>query len=315
VVDLTGGEPLLRPDWHTLAKEIFGMGMRVSVITNGILLDERAMDKAEEARVERLGISIDGLQETHNAIRRRRRPGPSPFDKTVAALERAVSRFPVHAITAVNRHNLGELLELGHMLHGIGITRWQLQLTIPTRKVFALEDALVNNPEELEGLAAFIAESRSDEQMPFIDTSDNIGYYTEWELPLRQRNSGQGVWLGCQAGIRAVAITYEGKVRGCSVLPPEFDCGDLHQEPLEEVWRDKRRFRFATMFDPRRLEGDCTGCQFGALCRAGCTSMAYWTTGSIYQNPYCLLGQRERKKKKAQRNALDRECKKAKVAP
>jgi hypothetical protein len=24
------------------------------------------------------------------------------------------------------------------------------------------------------------------------------------------------------------------------------------------------------------------------LCRAGCTTMAYWTTGSIYTNPFCL---------------------------
>jgi radical SAM protein with 4Fe4S-binding SPASM domain len=85
-----------------------------------------------------------------------------------------------------------------------------------------------------------------------------------------------------------VAITYDGRVRGCSALPPEFDAGDLHDESLEVIWADRQRFAYTTDFDATRLTGECGRCQFRELCRAGCTAMAFHTTGSIHSNPYCL---------------------------
>ena len=46
------------------------------------------------------------------------------------------------------------------------------------------------------------------------------------------------------------------------------------------------RYR-STRFDPTKLTGDCAECQFAALCRAGCTTMAYAVTGTVHDNPFC----------------------------
>jgi radical SAM protein with 4Fe4S-binding SPASM domain len=287
-VHVTGGEPLLHPHWEKLCRACTRLGLRASVITNGTLLDEEHLARAIDAGVEAVGISIDGLQATHDSIRLRTGAGPSPWRLAMAAAERAQARLQTVIVTAVNRRNLAELPALRHALADIGVERWQIQLVVPVGRALEIAEPFVIAPADLEQLLAFIAEARSDGQPPHIDTSDSIGYFTEHELRVRVAADKPAVWTGCQAGIRAVAITYDGRVRGCSILPPEFDAGDLHDETIATIWHDAERFAYSTRFDAGKLTGACGRCKVGALCRAGCTSMAYWTTGSIYSNPFCL---------------------------
>ncbi len=292
MVDITGGEPLLHPEWDKLARVLKERGMQTALITNGTLLDEAALDRAVEAGVKVIAISIDGLKEVHDRTRKRVGPGPSPWEESIRGLRRAQKRVNTKVITQVNQHNLHQLRDLRAFFAKLGVLVWQIQLAIPTGRLLQLDEPYVIAPEDLDGLTDFIVEAVHDDALPRIDTSDTIGYYTQKEPGLRKRQTGQGVWLGCQAGVRAVAITYNGCVRGCSLMPSEFDAGDLQEESLEKIWADVDRFAFSTCFDPHKLTGSCARCRFGALCRAGCTTMAYWTTGTIYENPYCLSGQK-----------------------
>jgi radical SAM protein with 4Fe4S-binding SPASM domain len=291
LVDLTGGEPLCHPHWYWLARALKQRHMRTALVTNGTLFGEEHLERALSAGIEIVAFSLDGPKRVHDRIRVR--PGigfhrASPFEATIQNLQRALGRITTKVITQVNLLNLPMLEEMRALLRDLGVTAWQLQLCVPTGRALAHRGPLVLAPAHLDALTAFITAAQGDGEMPRIDTGDTIGYYTHRERLLRKRASGQGLWLGCQAGIRSVAITYAGKVRGCSILPPEFDAGDLHEESLEVIWRDASRFAFSTAFDPRKLEGDCRRCAFGALCRAGCTSMAYYTTGTVYSNPFCI---------------------------
>ncbi|HEX7596592.1 MAG TPA: radical SAM protein [Polyangia bacterium] len=285
---ITGGEPLLRSDWDLCCRALTDLGIRVALVTNGTLLDEEALDRAQAAGVSAVGISIDGLREVHDSIRLRPQPGPSPWDQTLDALDRSCKRLETIVITHVNQRNLGQLPALRDLLRQMGVRRWQIQLAIPVGRLLQIKGPYLIAPADLESLTSFIGQANDDGLTPAIDTSDSIGYYTEKEILLRKRTTGQGLWIGCQAGIRLVAITYEGKVRGCSALPQEFDAGDLRQESIEDIWKDEERFAYATRFNVAKLAGGCAGCEMGPLCRAGCTTMAYWMGGTIYDNPYCL---------------------------
>lgn len=287
-VHVTGGEPLMHPRWDSICRDLAKLGLRLSLISNGTLLDDEKLLLALDAGVVAFGISLDGLQATHDSIRVRPGPGPSPWRQTVAAIERASSRAETIVITAVNRRNLVELPALRDHLIGMGVRRWQVQLVVPMGRALESPVPLVIAPGDLEFLTAFLADARSSSQGLQIDVTDTIGYFTERETRLRGSEDEPGFWTGCQAGIRALAITYDGRVRGCSMLPPEFDAGDLHDEPLATIWNDVERFAYSTRFLAANLSGPCSRCRVGPLCRAGCTTMAYWTTGSIYSNPYCL---------------------------
>src|SRR5512136_3000028 len=54
-VCLTGGEPLLREDWPLLTRRLCDLGLRVTVITNGVLVDRPVIRRMLEAGVA--GIS------------------------------------------------------------------------------------------------------------------------------------------------------------------------------------------------------------------------------------------------------------------
>ncbi len=287
-VHVTGGEPLLHPHWDGVCRDLARLGLRVALITNGTLLDDESLDRALDAGVAAFGISLDGLQATHDSIRLRAAPGPSPWRQAVAAIERAVARAETIVITAVNRRNLAELPALRDHLVALGVRRWQVQLVVPMGRALTGAEPLVIAPADLEFLTAFLVEARAKGKSPQVDVTDTIGYYTERETGLRGAADAPMLWTGCQAGIRAVAITYDGRVRGCSMLPPEFDAGDLHDESFATIWSDVERFAYGTRFDAVNLAGPCARCRVGPLCRAGCTTMAYWTTGSIYTNPFCL---------------------------
>jgi radical SAM protein with 4Fe4S-binding SPASM domain len=287
-VDVTGGEPLLRPEWAELCAHLTGLGLDVALITNGLLLDAEAVGRAVRAGVKTVAVSLDGLRSTHDDTRRRRGPGGSVFDETIAAIGRARSELPAAVITQVNRHNLPELEAVSRLLAELGVVRWQLQLTIPTPRVATLAEPYAIAPEQLRELVDFIVSARQDSNLPEIHVSDTIGYCTELEPVLRSKSTGPGLWLGCIAGIRSVAIKSDGTVRGCSLMPPDFDAGNLHDESIETIWNDAPRFGYTTRFHPRMLAGECAGCSLGPLCRAGCNTLAYYATGTLGDNPYCL---------------------------
>lgn len=67
---LSGGEPLLRPDLFTLAAHAKAQGMYVALSTNGTLIDEAMLDRIAAAEFDYVGISLDGLEATHDRFRR-----------------------------------------------------------------------------------------------------------------------------------------------------------------------------------------------------------------------------------------------------
>jgi radical SAM protein with 4Fe4S-binding SPASM domain len=118
---------------------------------------------------------------------------------------------------------------------------------------------------------------------------DNIGYYGRSQPLLRSAGkTPETFWAGCMAGCRVVAIRSNGDVKGCPSHPVQFVVGNVRQTPFAQIWDDPRNFAYNTAFDVQLLEGRCADCVYRRLCRAGCTSMAYAVTGTIYDNPFCL---------------------------
>src|SRR3989344_2296480 len=71
VLILSGGEPLLRPDIFDISRRAKDKGFYVGLSTNGTLIDESNIDRLAGIGYDYVGISIDGLTETHHRIRRR----------------------------------------------------------------------------------------------------------------------------------------------------------------------------------------------------------------------------------------------------
>ena len=71
VLILSGGEPLLHPDIFEISTRAKAMGFYVGLSTNGTLIDEDLIERVAAVGYDYVGISIDGLRETHDRFRRK----------------------------------------------------------------------------------------------------------------------------------------------------------------------------------------------------------------------------------------------------
>jgi radical SAM protein with 4Fe4S-binding SPASM domain len=294
-VYLTGGEPLARGDWPAIARKLHGLGMSVSVISNGVLVDAAAVHTMEESGVYGLSVSLDGNRAVHDAIRvPAQHCTPSSYDSAVAAIRLGVnSQLKTAVITLVHRRNIGNLRETYELLVSLGVLVWQVQICMPLGRMLQHKSDLLIEPAQIPALEEELATLIGDGRMR-IAVGDNIGYYGRHEPTLRGSvRATKSFWMGCFAGCRLIALCANGDVKGCPSHPRELVVGNLRQTPLSEIWQDSQRFAYNTAWTEEKLTGTCQTCAHRQLCRAGCTTMALATTGSIYDNPYCVLRARE----------------------
>src|SRR4051812_15599219 len=83
VVGVSGGEPLMYRPLKELLAHARMRGMRTTVTTNGMLLDERRVDAIRDVTCV-LAVSLDGMPTSHNTMR----ANPRAFDVMAGNLER-----------------------------------------------------------------------------------------------------------------------------------------------------------------------------------------------------------------------------------
>ena len=110
-VVFTGGEPLMHSDLFRLAAPLRARGMRITLLSTGLLL-ARDADRIAES-IDEVIVSLDGPREIHDAIRR----VPGAFDQLaegVRVLPHAAARSTVQARNAAHlRETVAAARELG----------------------------------------------------------------------------------------------------------------------------------------------------------------------------------------------------------
>lgn len=285
-VNLTGGEPFLRPDWEPICERMVALGLTPIIVSNLTLLTPQHIAAMERIGVKAVATSIDGPESVHNRIRPVRRGAYSPFARTVAALRELKSRgFATYAITHISLWNISTLDEIADLLEELKVELWQVQLGFPEGRLAAIAAEYQIYPRQLEEIHRFIRRVKETRSLR-LDTADNIGFYGEDEPIVRGKVGHLNFWQGCMAGYSGLYLTSEGDVQGCPSLA--IPVGNIRRRPLKEIWNDESLFWYNAAWDETKLEGKCRGCPYRRLCRGGCKSMALSTTGSLYRNIYCL---------------------------
>jgi radical SAM protein with 4Fe4S-binding SPASM domain len=284
-VCLMGGEPLVRPDWHRIARRLRDAAVPVGIVTNGWLLDDARLERVASLGVCQVCLSLDGATAAvHDDIRRR----PGAFDRVLAALDRlAAAGVPDRkVITAVSRRNLAQLPAMLDLLleRADGFSWSVLVASVHDAERFDPMDAL--DPAEHVAVARFLkrARRRAGRRLR-VEGSHGLGYCADG---LGDRHLHDWEWRGCVAGIEALGIRSDGDVVGCLVLDDAFVEGNVRERPIDAIWRDPRTFGYTRGFRRSLLRGACRGCDFGAICRGGCVNRAVERFGRPFEAPVCL---------------------------
>lgn len=122
-VRFTGGEPLMHQDVVELVRAGADAGMKMSMITNGMMLPKKAPQLAD-AGLAQVIVSLDGgSAATHDVYRR----SPGMFDNGLRGLRDAAALGVLPRVnTVVGPHNYTEMPDLQKVLTEAGVEQWEL---------------------------------------------------------------------------------------------------------------------------------------------------------------------------------------------
>lgn len=278
-VDFTGGEPLIRADWPEIALHLKDLDISTNMVTNGMAMDRNTIDIMKEVGISNVGISLDGLELTHDRIRGVK----GAFHKIINCMNiMKEAGQPFVVLTTVNSLNIRELPAIMNLLLSLGVTRWRAQPLIPMGRAKGSIELEMKDEDMLE-LGRFIRNYRVNAEKNGLEITpaDGLQYIDEsWmpELP----------WTGCSAGWITCGITSDGKIKGCLSLSDEWIEGDLRKEDLWDIWFRPGSFACTRNFTKNQLGDNCRFCDKALDCLGGCSSSSYASTGAFHNDPCCF---------------------------
>ncbi len=236
-ITLSGGEPTTHPDWDLIALRLYINGVKANMISNGWYIDESVALRAARANINTIAISIDGLEETHDEIRR-----SGSFERIMSAFA-AIKKTQVHlsAVTRIHNRNISQLPELLRILEDNGVEGWQLQVDLPMGTV-ALNHGLNADQACVDAVNAFVHENLMKTNVD-IQLTACIGSYRKIEFRQKDYIDFTHEWNGCGDVKVAVGILHNEKVfGGTSIQEREFIDRRLQARLQPEIWGDALSF-------------------------------------------------------------------------
>ncbi|MEH1872687.1 nif11-class peptide radical SAM maturase 3 [Nostoc sp.] len=288
-VTIIGGEAFLRPDWLEIAQAITSSGMLCGMTTGGYGITLDTAHRMKEAGIRVVSVSVDGLEATHDRLRGKQGSWQWAF-KTMSNLKEAGIRFGCN--TQINRLSAPEFPRIYEHLRDVGISAWQIQLTVPMGNAADNNEILLQPYELLDvyPMIARVAERAKPEGVQ-VQPGNNIGYYGPYERLLRGGDAWS-FWQGCSAGLSAIGIEADGAIKGCPSLPTTaYTGGNIRDYSLQTIIEETEELRFNLGADTPKgtshLWGFCKTCEFAELCRGGCSWTAHVFFDKRGNNPYC----------------------------
>ena len=129
---LSGGEPLLYPDFWELNELLADRAYRTVLLSNGSLLNRETVPRL---LVQEVQLSLDGLAGGHDRLR-----GAGSFRQALKALDLLQEDgFDVAVATMVHSGNLEEIDELRRFLVDRGVKEWSVDLPSPAGRLTELD--------------------------------------------------------------------------------------------------------------------------------------------------------------------------------
>jgi len=294
----SGGEPLVRPDLLELIAYAVSKGLRVTLSTNGTLIDDDIAKQLKANYLTYVGISLDGIGETNDHFR----GVPGAFERAVRgfrACHKAGQKVGLRL--TLTKHNCQDLHKIFNFIEAEGIQRacfYHLVYTgrgtssdeLPHSEVRRAMDIILERTED------FHKRGLNKEILTVDHHADNAYIY----LKMRERNPERAEeiykwmkWNGGGANSSGVGISNI-DTQG-NVHPDQFWqtalLGNIRQRKFSEIWSDNS---IPLLRDLRNrlplLKGRCGSCRFKEICGGSFRVRAQQVYGDPWQqDPACYL--------------------------
>lgn len=300
---LSGGEPLLRPDLFEIAARSKALGFHTALSTNGTLIDRPMAGRIAAAGFDYVGISLDGLGDTHDRFRKMK----GAFERSLAALRMLRDLgVKVGVRFTLTRDNAGDFEPLLDLVEAERIPRFYFShLNYAGR-------GNVNRRRDAQFLTAraamdtLFARCRQHalaglERDYVTGNNDADGvYFLHWVrrhvrgADLEHLRKKLAEWGGNASGVNVANIDNLGNVHPDTMW---WDCtlGNVRSRPFSAIWNDTRHPVMAGLkARPRTIGGRCAGCVYFDICGGNTRVRAMKTSGDPWaEDPACYLADEE----------------------
>lgn len=262
---MSGGEPLVRRDFAEVATVIRGHCRYVSLITNGVNIDDALAARLAEWDV-RVQLPVHGVGAGHDAIT----GVPGNFKHLVDVFATLKEHgVPVATATVVSRENVDDLerilefavaagsralLLIRFLPGGSGQGRWDM---LPSREDVMRAYAVMDRVCGRYGVPGAVG-------VPNLPCVIDESAYKHVKFNF------------CGAGKNWFVVDPSGRLRICNHSPAIY--GDLMERTVEEILEHPVLQEFA---NDRVYPAECEGCEHLLECRGGCRAVAETMYGDL----------------------------------
>lgn len=293
---LTGGEPLLWPDFWTLYKKLSEMGFLIDINTNGSLIDTAVIERLINYPPRRVNITLyGGCDKTYESLCGVR----GMFAKVTRAVDMLIERnIQVKINASLTPYNVCDLEEIIRFAKDRDLP---IQATTYMFPPIRRDETMVGinerfTPEEsakyrMECYRLLLGEEKYIKYLKDIQK----GYVPPAGLDEFCVDPLDG-HIRCRAGNACFWVTWDGWMTPCGMMiNPKVD---LLKDDFASAWEN-----LTELSSNMVLSGLCTNCVNQKICHA-CAAMAMAETGSSEKVPIYLC-----KEMKATKEIADRQLK------
>ncbi|MEI7833257.1 MAG: radical SAM protein [bacterium] len=273
---LTGGDPLLHPEFTDIYLDLKRLGLLTSVFTNATLITTEHAQLWQAYPPRDVEVTVYGATaESYERVTRR--PG------SYAAFRRGLDILgeygvPVHLKAIALRSNYDDLANIAEFCRQYSKDRVRFSTMLHLRT-----DGDQQRSAEIRAERLTAAEMRASAQAFDDDDCLEPGK----KQPAITAADDPMQLFHCNAGIGNFAISYDGQFRLCISLNAPGTTYDLHKGTLRDAWEN-----FVPAVRALRTTADfrCTGCDIRHQCTT-CPAFAYLETGALDGVPeyFCQL--------------------------
>ncbi len=288
-----GGEPMIELEKVIHCKKRFteaGIDASFNIQTNGLLLTLDNYKKLRDNGI-RIGVSIDGLAEVHDAHRLDVQ-GNKTHSKIVSNLKAILEQYPdcnIGTLSVNSAYSMDNIAEnVDYIVNHVGISNIKFNLVHPSGVCDFDEDILIskeNLPKYIRRVLDAVVEQISKGNRCY---ESNIADKLCNILGIPKDNMCNS--MGCRGGVTFVSFDREGNIYPCEMIGrPEMKLGNVSNgdDLIDLIVKahDKNPY-----YAPRKVSS-CDGCPFFYYCRGGCKacSLAYGQEAAEVDTVECEL--------------------------
>ena len=302
VLILSGGEPLLRDDIYDISHHAKNMGFYVGLSTNGTLITEENIKKIADVDYNYVGISIDGVEATHDVFRRKE----GAYKESIKGIRLCKEHnLKVGLRFTLTQDNADELPDLLQLMEDEGVDKFYLShLNYAGRGNKNRKDDVYHQATRKSLDLLFehcINEIKQGIHREYVTgNNDADGLYLYHWVQKHYPEQAEAIkarldqWGGNSSGVNISNIDNLGKVHP-DTMWWNYSLGNVKDRPFSEIWQDTSDPLMAGLKQsPRPVEGRCAQCQYLKICNGNTRVRAWQTTDNFWaEDPACYLTDEE----------------------